>query len=482
MSEHHDSVRSYRPGDWFGIVGERALVILPPSEKSRVASLWELIDDGAGFDVTLDALISGGLRDLASFVLVSTAEGETKVVLRGPARAVFSVDGEDVELEGSSATTWVERSMHGVQRMSISVDGEGDPASSYAVDGGLFRISAFEEGPVREAMPEEYDVGPGLGAHAPAGDADDDDGELETDELELAHTEAGLEGAHHQAEPEAPQVVWVDPEPSEGTDVEPLEVPLEGADVEAEAEAQEEPQPDPAAQDPVGLDALFGAHEQPANEPEPSEPQPSEPQSSEPDPSAWGPPWTPKPPSWTPAGGVAEPPLPPTPSAWGTPDNLPETEAMPVPTDVDHDGLTRTGSWQPEPPPPPGIPGQPPAPDVTRPVARLVISNGESIEVDRRIVIGRAPEARRFSETEQPRLVTVPSPHLEISSTHIEVRPGSGADHGSAVVTDLGSTNGTVLVQPGLGPEDLEPGVAVQLIPGAVIDLGDGVTIQVLQR
>jgi hypothetical protein len=62
-------------------------------------------------------------------------------------------------------------------------------------------------------------------------------------------------------------------------------------------------------------------------------------------------------------------------------------------------------------------------------------------------------------------LLTVPSPNQEISSTHLEIRPGAGADHGSAVVTDLGSTNGTVLVQPGLPPEDLQPGIAVQLIP-----------------
>ena len=47
------------------------------------------------------------------------------------------------------------------------------------------------------------------------------------------------------------------------------------------------------------------------------------------------------------------------------------------------------------------------------------------------------------------------------------------------MATDLGSTNGTVLLQPGLPPEDLKPGIAVQLIPGAIIDLGDGVTIQV---
>jgi len=51
---------------------------------------------------------------------------------------------------------------------------------------------------------------------------------------------------------------------------------------------------------------------------------------------------------------------------------------------------------------------------------------------------------------------------------------GAGADHGSAIVTDLGSTNGPELAQPGLDPEELTPGIAVSLIPGAVLDLGDG--------
>jgi hypothetical protein len=101
------------------------------------------------------------------------------------------------------------------------------------------------------------------------------------------------------------------------------------------------------------------------------------------------------------------------------------------------------------------------------------------VAVDRAVVVGRAPEARHFTAGEPPRLVTVSSPHQEISSTHLEIRPGSGVDHGSAVVTDLGSTNGTVLEQPGLPPEDLRSGVAVQLLPGAIIDLGDGVTILV---
>ncbi|HET6938884.1 MAG TPA: FHA domain-containing protein [Nocardioides sp.] len=367
MNLRVDSVRSYQPGEWFGIVGDRAVVILPPTEKPRVASLWELVDGGAGFDVTLDALISGGLRDLPAFVLVSTAERETRVVIRGPARAEFRVGGETIALQGSGATTWVERSLAEVERMSIVLheDPLGGAVPSYVVDGGLFRISRLDEAPAHEGADE------------------------------------------------------IDEEPAYER-----EFPLPVDDADEDEDFGDEPIP-------------------PARSPEP--------------------------PDWTPA-----PPSPPPPPV------LPPTEAVSLPPEVtDHDGLTVTGAWQPPPPAPPGIPGQPPAPDVTVPVARLLISNGDVVDVDRAVVIGRAPEARRFNDTEQPKLVTVPSPHLEISSTHIEVRPGSGADHGSAVVTDLGSTNGTVVVQPGLGPEDLSPGHAVQLIPGAIIDLGDGVTIQV---
>ena len=111
--------------------------------------------------------------------------------------------------------------------------------------------------------------------------------------------------------------------------------------------------------------------------------------------------------------------------------------------------------------------------------AMLLISNGDVVEVDRVIVLGRAPQAHRFSADEEPRLVTVPSPLQEISSTHVEVRPGTGPDEGAAVVTDLGSTNGTVLTQPGHDPEDLQAGVGVRLAVGATINLGDGVTISV---
>jgi hypothetical protein len=305
---------SYRGGEWFGIFGRNAVVVLPPSEKARVAAVWELVDDGAGFDETLDALISSGLRDLPGFVLVSRDGDETRVVLRGEAHAHFATRDEVVHVDGDQATTWVERTLSGVTRMHVGVFDEAAP-EDLAVVGGLVRISSAEWGDV----------------------------------------------VRHE------------------------------------------------------------------------------------------------PPDWTPVPS--------------------ETAALAI--GPDHDGLTRGGTAPPE-RPLPGIPGQPPAPPVTaRPVARLLFSSGEVVDVDRVVVVGRAPEARQGSE-EESRLVPVASPHLEISSTHLEVRPGSGADHGSAVATDLGSTNGTLIVQPGLPPEDLKAGVAVQLIPGAVLDLGDGVRIQVV--
>src|SRR3546814_15016026 len=69
-----------------GIFGDRATIVLPPSEKARAARLWELVDEGAGFEEALDALIGGGLRTLPGFVLVGRAGDQTRVLLRGTDR------------------------------------------------------------------------------------------------------------------------------------------------------------------------------------------------------------------------------------------------------------------------------------------------------------------------------------------------------------------------------------------------------------
>ncbi|MBB3042080.1 FHA domain-containing protein [Nocardioides soli] len=309
---------SFVRGDWFGVFGPRAIVALPPAERARAAALWELVDAGAGFDETLDALVSGGLRGLSGFVLIGEDDGATRVLVRGAVRAHLASGDGVVHVEGEPGLTWVERRVPGVARIRIEVGPAADVAAG-PVDGGL-----IDTGLVRIA------------------------------------------GAEHPP-------------------------------------AQPEP---PLATQPV---AVVGD---------------------------------------------------------------------------DHDGLTRHPVADPVEllrPTGPGIPGQPPAPPVTaRPVARLVLPDGETVDVDRAVLIGRAPEPARSTTDDAPRLVSVVSPHQEVSATHLEIRPGSGADHGAAVATDLGSTNGTVVVQPGLPPEDLRPGVTVQLVPGALVDLGDGVSIRVV--
>jgi hypothetical protein len=111
---------------------------------------------------------------------------------------------------------------------------------------------------------------------------------------------------------------------------------------------------------------------------------------------------------------------------------------------------------------------------VPRPVlAVLRSSDGTTADVDRAVLIGRAPSAQR-SSARAPRLMTLPSPGHDISRTHVEVVP----EGWQIVVTDLHSTNGTVLVHPGaVDRQQLIPGEPVQVQQGSVVELGDGISV-----
>lgn len=356
----------FAPGDWYAVVGDHVTVLLPGSQRGRVAELWDLADSGADADVVLDALLAGGLSSLDHFALVAHSDDTTRLLVRGaPSAAVSSADGDAI-VSAAPGTAWSERVLTGVNSIRITLTGDG--AVEHVLTPGLSRVSVVEFG-------------------SPSASA----------------------AAAPPLPPEAP-----------APPVAPTEQPALTVVPEPEApEPTPEPTPEPVAAEPLS----FGA---PEGDPTP-------------------------------------------------------TGETPVVDDdwTDRDGKTMAGVAQRDFDRPP-IPGQEIAPDVvSQPVASLVFSTGDVVSVDRTVLVGRAPEARRFASHDQPHVVTVASPQQEISSTHLEIRPGAGADHGSAIATDLGSTNGTVLAQPGLEPEELTPGIAVSLIPGAVLDLGDGVTIQV---
>nr|WP_254072030.1 FHA domain-containing protein [Rathayibacter sp. VKM Ac-2857] len=150
-------------------------------------------------------------------------------------------------------------------------------------------------------------------------------------------------------------------------------------------------------------------------------------------------------------------------------DLVPAASPSPELGDGDHDGHTISIAE---------LRALAPAPSIPPPssaIARLELSTGDVVELDRPVVIGRRPSAGRVAAHELPRLITVPSPLQDISRSHVEVR----AEGRFVVVRDLASVNGTLLLRSGQVPVRLTGSESMVLAGGDVLDLGDGVTVTI---
>lgn len=137
----------------------------------------------------------------------------------------------------------------------------------------------------------------------------------------------------------------------------------------------------------------------------------------------------------------------------------------------DHDGHTITvaqlGALRGQ------LPGPEPVDLAPPPGARLELSTGDVVALDRDVVIGRRPEVDRVQGGRVPTVVTVPSPRQDVSRTHLQI-----AWSGSKVLaTDLHSMNGTVLIGADGSSRALDGGVPHQLTAGDRLDIGDGITL-----
>jgi hypothetical protein len=104
------------------------------------------------------------------------------------------------------------------------------------------------------------------------------------------------------------------------------------------------------------------------------------------------------------------------------------------------------------------------------------IGNGQVYQLDTPVYIGRKPSSPRIVTGTMPRLLKVQSPSMEVSSTHLELRQ----DGATVVVTDMRSTNGTFVSQPGSTHLKLRQGESVVVVPGTLVDIGDGNVIEIL--
>ena len=106
---------------------------------------------------------------------------------------------------------------------------------------------------------------------------------------------------------------------------------------------------------------------------------------------------------------------------------------------------------------------------------RLRHINSTKYELTKPLIMGRLPAAPLRGDRGVT-LVVLASPDGVVSSTHARVEVLGDV----VVVTDLRSTNGTRVINPGQPTVLLAPGDSMALGVGAIIDLGDGNRLEVL--
>jgi hypothetical protein len=464
---------SYSPGEWIVLSGPTSLVALPvssPKWSALISTLWDEVVASSSIVEVASRLATYRIDALPSFVaLFWTADGMRSLV-RG-AVVIHDLDSGDVIADGESIQTWTEAGLDEVRRVSIDLDNSDAspgplelPLVVGAVRASAVNLDATDAAIVRSPQGVAA-VEPEADAIAGVTDGDDLDDTLDTEPM--PPVAKGSDGLVHEVE-------WgewgTDGEPTEALTSDELDaLSAVGSGSEAAQAVDENDPPDVAASD--------GDRSDPAARHEAS------------DDSA---------PAEVPPDEVAEvddadtavmplPLVPPLPLVEPLPTGQPSTlaadfaDSLAAPPAPDEArilaALCALGhSNSPEvtacricgaivPPQSPQL--------VSRPViASLRSPDGSVVDLDRVVLIGRAP-AESASDADLPRLMTVASPGHDISRTHLQVSP----DGWEIVVIDLHSTNGTMWVSPGAGQQLLQPGTPTPVPIGTSLELGDGVTV-----
>jgi hypothetical protein len=403
---------------WRAAVGAHALAVLPPAVTPQTAeAVWRRLD-GGGIGALVEALTGAfgtSLTAIPPFALVVVEDDGMRVAVRGPLEVVLEGADGAVSVSGRGVATWAERLVPRVQRVTVSPEGALDEAQALPIASGVVPIGAVL---------------------------------LSADDrrLPVAATPAMPAPAAADAPVEAPAPTS-DGGSRDAGGAEDAAVPPTG---EPAGEPAAETSGEPSASDtwiPVHTSSVDGAGDQHADDSTIIAPRA--------DPGAW-------------AATVARSAVPAAPAPQPRP-------AGAVPPIVgDHDGATisvaearAARGAAPRFEPVADVPPRQPA------RGRVRLSTGQVVELERPVVIGRRPRSTRASGAELPTLVAVESPEGDISRSHIEIR----AEGEHVLVTDLATTNGTVLLRGGQEPVRLHPSEPTMVVSGDVLDLGDGVTV-----
>ncbi len=459
---------SYVPGEWTAVAGDRCWALIDAAPDSvTVREIWQRIEDGAGLDMLMVSLLRRGLREAPDFALLATHDGCSHLFCRGRGSATLSTEGTPERLTGTGLVTWRE---HPVTSDVVYVVLGDSPAGTdlrLPASTGVFLAQSIT---------------------------------IALTGVSSRRTEAAA--ARPFAAPEASAAETAPPAsmaPAASVRDAGATLSYPGADAVPDSTARAGA--DAGALGGTGYDFLFGASqvrsvEEAAVRPAADDSQPLElPAAAVPAPQA-----PPVPPPRRRPGG---------PAVGGKPANTVTSAPLGSVTGPEAAGpedgsggtvrradLLKLASRAPSSdrigPTVPALlcPGSHPSPPsssvcrvcgvplpqqdpvtVPRPVLGvLLLSTGDVITLDRGVVMGRSPRTD-FDGEERPHIVRLPSGDGEISRTHLQV----SLDGWHVMVTDLKSTNGTLVTLPRRDPERLRPNEPFPIQLGTVVTLADDI-------
>lgn len=470
---------SYSPGSWVVLAGPSCVVVMQPAAPRHseiVSSIWGHVVEATDPQSLVRTLATIGLSRMPSLGVFFWQEGRMHSLARGQVRVVDASSGQVVN-HGEGLLTWHEI---GLDPSVVTVEMEPAPEGlTMPLRLGVVQASRL----TIDASGSVPELVIGEDAHPPVPPRERAD-----------HDEAGDQASpydHHGWQPDAPSGEGSAAGDGSGPDVEgtPGADNATGSDAENENENaignEDVPDDQPGqvrtgatgplegpAEEPVSPDEVVPDEVVPDEEPQESE-LPARPDDrDEPSPRGAQVPrdddalpyrgeeaWSPSP-SDQPVGGPDLPgaDLPDSPVSPAR--HLSVVTSQPGQSPAERDEQDAPGERT----------GQLPAGSVPQraSLGRLVCSSGDVVDITGPVVVGRAPRG-----DDGDVLMRVPSPGQDISRTHLRVEPTEwGLD-----VTDMNSTNGTLVRCGGHHPVKLAPGQTIAVEVGDVIDLGDGVTI-----
>jgi hypothetical protein len=420
---------SYTPGDWTAVIGGSTWLLMGVAPgDGLVRSVWELASQDAEVPVILDALLAHGISRLPSFALAGLASGAWHVVARGDAAVQVNTAAGESRLDGRGLATWAELSLpNDIARLTLVGP---EPRGSGALPGGSGVVLAsaldvtWESAPVPTAPsydePRAVDVVPPVQPVVVAVPEQSVAPELLVDEAvdEAVDEQAVMGEPVVEVEAAAPAYDFLFQATQFRTveDAAVREETPEDAPTETPAGANSS---EPAAEEQDAVDGATVRRDQVVE-------------------LASGP-----------GGGGGD-----TVLAVGCPAGHANPPGS-AQCRICRVAIPRQESIA--------------VPRPTLGVLRL--SNGDTVNVDRDILLGRNPHLESSAGSVRPHVIQLASPAGDVSRNHVRVT----LDGWSVLVTDLGSTNGTVVTAPGGSSEQLTPGQPAPIVPGTVVTLADTV-------